>query len=128
IADNGWDSAQASWLESTLQDADAHAKYTLVIRHHPEGDSSVTTNAASMQIIRAHKFALLLTGHSHLYRHMTTDSGRDLVLGIGGAPLATSGAFNGYAMVDQLADGKLQISVYNLAGNLQTDSWTVGPN
>jgi hypothetical protein len=128
IADNGWDDAQAAWLEQTLAEADLHAKYTIVMRHHPPSDTSVAGNALSMQIIRAHKFALLLTGHSHLYKHLTTtDEGRDVVLGIGGAPLAGS-SFNGYAMIDQLADGRLQFTAYDLAGNLPADTWIVGPN
>jgi hypothetical protein len=128
IADNAWDSVQAAWLDATLHDADLNAKYTIVIRHHPEGDTSVTTNSESMQIVRAHKFALFLTGHSHLYKHMTTDNGRDLVLGTGGAQLIAGGSFYGYAMVDQLTDGRLQVSVFNLSGDLQQDIWTVGPN
>src|SRR5581483_9528742 len=80
IADNSWDSAQATWLDQTLATADSKATYTIVVRHHPEGDSSVSTNGDSMTIVRKHKFALFLTGHSHLYKHMTTDNGRDLVM------------------------------------------------
>ena len=129
IADNGWDSRQATWLRQTLADADLHAKYTIVARHHPEGDNSVATNSESIAIIRQHKFALLLTGHEHSYHHMTTDQGRDLVMGTGGAPLLAAGStFNGYAMVDQLADGRLQVSVFDINGDLQRDVWTVGPN
>ncbi len=129
IADNSWDAAQATWLEQTLADADLHAAYTLVVRHHPEGDVTVPTNADSIAIIRLHKFALLLTGHDHDYKHMTTDQGRDLVMGIGGAPLLASGAtYNGYAMVDQLANGRLQVTVYDVATHLQQDQWSVPPN
>ncbi len=129
IADNGWDSRQAAWLEATLAEADSKATYTIVARHHPSGDNSVPTNAESIAIVRAHKFALLLTGHDHSYKHMTTDQGRDLVIGIGGAPLIAAGSdFNGYAMIDQLADGRLQVTIFNINGDLQQDSWTVGPN
>ncbi len=128
IADNAWDSAQQQWLESTLTDADAHATYTIVARHHPEGDTSVASNPTSMSIVRQHKFALFLTGHTHEYHHQTTDNGRDVVIGIGGAPLLSAGTFNGYAMVEQLPTGRLQVSVYNLAGNLLQDQWSVGPN
>jgi len=129
IADNAWDSTQASWLESTLATADTKATYTIVARHHPQDDTSVATNADSVQIIRKHKLSLLLTGHSHQYEHQTADGARDLVLGTGGAPLVASGAgaFNGYAMVDQLSSGDLQVSVYDLTGTLR-DRWSVGPN
>ena len=120
--------ARLKWLEQTLAEADASSKYTIVSRHHPEGDSSVATNPEGMAIIRRHKFALFLAGHSHLYRHMTTDGGRDLVLGTGGAPLLAAGSFNGYAMIDQLPAGELQVSVFDLNGDTQQDVWRVGPN
>ena len=127
IADNAFDSTEAAWLDATLATADQKAKYTIVARHHPEGDTSVATNAESVQIIRNHKFALFLTGHEHLYKHMTTDNGRDLVLGNGGAPLIAGGAYNGYAVVDQQSNGDLKVSVYD-TGNVLQDSWSVGPN
>ncbi len=129
IADNSWDNTQSTWLDQTLTTADSAAKYTIVIRHHPEGDSSVSTNGESMAIVRKHKFAVFLTGHSHLYKHMTTDNGRDLVMGNGGAPLIAGGAFFGFAMIDQLASGQLQLSIYDLSNTAQpVDVWSVGPN
>jgi hypothetical protein len=128
IADNGWDSAQSSWLSTTLSQADTNAKYTFVFRHHPEGDTSVSTNPTSMALIRQHKFAMFITGHTHTYHHMTTDNGRDLVLGLGGAPLIAAGAtYNGYAVIDQQASGNLQVTVYDVAGAVH-DTWSVGPN
>ncbi len=129
IADNSWDANQASWLDQTLTTADQNATYTIVARHHPPGDTSVATNSASTQIVRNHKFALFLTGHSHLYKHMTTDGGRDLVLGTGGAPLIAGGAFWGYAMINQLQNGQLQVTVYDLNNSGgPVDTWAVGPN
>jgi hypothetical protein len=128
VADNAWSTSQASWLDATLAKADQDAKYTIVSRHHPEGDSSVTTNSASMQIIRNHKFALFLTGHSHLYKHETTDNGRDLVLGTGGAPLIAAGTFYGYGMIDQQPDGKLAVTIFDVSNGSQMDAWSVGPN
>ena len=50
------------------------------------------------------------------------------MLGIGGAPLIASGTFNGYVMIDQQTNGQLKVSVYNIAGNSQVDTWTVNPN
>ena len=128
IADNSWDAGQSAWLDATLADADKNSKYTIVARHHPEGDTTVSTNAASIAIVRKHKFALLLTGHDHLYKHMTTDGARDLVLGCSGAPLIAGGSFNGYGIVDQKSDGRLYVSIYDLATNNVVDSWSVGPN
>ena len=39
IADDVWDSTQSSWLTTQLNDADTHAKYTFVSRHHPIGNT-----------------------------------------------------------------------------------------
>ena len=129
IADNAWDQRQSLWLEQALSEADRNAKYTIVSRHHPSGDSSVATNAESMAIIRKHKFALFLTGHAHSYTHSTSDNGRAMVLGIGGAPLLAAGSdFNGYAMVDQQPNGQLRVTVININGDLQRDQWAVSPN
>jgi hypothetical protein len=128
VADNAWDSAQSSWLSSTLTQADTSAKYTFIFRHHPEGDTSVSTNPTSMAIIRQHKFAMFITGHTHTYPHMTTDNGRDLVIGLGGAPLIAAGAtYNGYAVIDQQPSGSLQVTVYDIAGTVH-DTWSAGPN
>jgi len=128
VADNAWTQAQSDWLERTLATADGAALYTIISRHHPESDTSVATNPEVMTVIRRHKFALFLTGHSHLYKHASTDDGRDMVIGIGGAPLASGAAFNGYAMVEQQPSGLLQVTVYNLVGDVVRDSFTVGPN
>jgi hypothetical protein len=128
VADSAWDANQSSWLDATLAQADQQAKYTIVARHHPEGDTSIATNSDSMAIIRNHKFALFLTGHSHLYKHMTTDNGRDLVLGAGGAPLIAGGAYYGYGVIDQLATGPLQVSIYDVSTDALQDQWQVGPN
>jgi hypothetical protein len=128
IADNAWDATEASWLDQALTTADSKATYTIVARHHPEGDTSVATNPDSMAIIRKHKFALFLAGHSHLYNHMTTDNGRDLVFGAGGAPLIAGGAFHGYVMIDQQASGDLKVTVYDVTTNTVQDTWSVGPN
>jgi hypothetical protein len=128
VADNAWDSTQASWLQSTLTATDTQATYTLVARHHPIGDSSVSTNSEIEQMVLSHKFSLFLTGHSHEYRHSTSNGGRSIVLGIGGAPLLASGSFHGYALVEQQASGQLAVSVYDIATNMMVDSWSVGPN
>ena len=43
VAANAWDAVQAKWLDATLATADGLAAYTIVVRHHPPGDSSVAT-------------------------------------------------------------------------------------
>lgn len=128
VADNSWTTAQESWLKSTLATADANAKYTIIVKHHPAGDTSVAANATIMSIVRAHKFSLLLTGHAHHYGHPSTDQGREIILGIGGAPLTGSTTYHGYAIVDQKLNGNLRVTVYSLATGLAQDTWAVPPN
>jgi hypothetical protein len=128
IADESYDHTQATWLAQTLATADSKAKYTIVVRHHPEGDTSVSTNAAEMQVVRQHKFALFLTGHNHLYKHMTVDNGRDIILGTGGAPLIAGGSFHGYAIIEQQTTGHLAVTVYDINSATPVDTWSVGPN
>jgi hypothetical protein len=129
LADNAWDSTQSQWFESTLAHADTAAKYTIVARHHPEGDTSVATNPEAMTILRRHHFALFLSGHNHSYHHMTTDNGRDVVIGLGGAPLLAGGAtYNGFAMVEQQADGQLRVTVRSITGGTVQDTFLVSPN
>jgi hypothetical protein len=128
VADNAWSATQQQWLEATLARADGEARYTIVARHHPV-DNTQLQNPAGLQIIRAHKYSLLLTGHSHTYSHDTWQdpSGRTLRLGTGGAPLAQGSPFYGFGTVTQGPDGALTVAVYDQAtGNIQ-DSFAVPP-
>jgi hypothetical protein len=129
IADNSWDSAQQSWLDQTLSDADTNATYTIICKHHPTGDTSLADNLTILGVIRNHKFSMLLTGHSHEYYHEPrADNGRDLVIGNGGAPLIAGGTFNGYGIVEQKSDGSLVFTMYDVATGAQQDQVTFGPN
>jgi hypothetical protein len=59
---------------------------------------------------------------------MTTDNGRDIVLGTGGAPLIAGGAFWGYAIIEQQTSGQLSVTVYDITKTTPVDTWSVGPN
>ncbi len=128
VADNVWDGTggtEATWLETQLTDADKNAKYTFVSKHHPFKN---TDNAAFPEIYAAitkHKYTLLLTGHSHLYKRQPTDR-RAIVVGCGGAPLA-GGAFWGYGTALQNADGTISVNVYDQATGNVEDSFSVTP-
>ena len=126
IAGNSWDATQAAWLEQTLSAADLKAKYTIVISNHPL-DSTFPNGAAITAIVRGHKFALVMSDHLATYLHPAADSGRGFILGLGGAPLSSSGVLYGYGIIDQLPSGLLQVSVFDLNGAAQ-DLWTTGPN
>jgi hypothetical protein len=122
VADDSWDAAQSAWLSSTLAQADAQAKYTIVARHHPM-QGARTGPAEILNIIRAHRYSLLLTAHNHDYEHDTLGwSGRSAVVGLGGA-----GGQWGFGTVLQNADGTLTFVRRDANGNPLDAPWSVSP-
>jgi len=125
IADDAWNATQQSWLTTQLADADAHAKYTFVSKHHPDGNTDHAEFQQIYDLVRAHKYTLFLTGHSHLYKRQSGDP-RAVVMGIGGAPLAGS-SFNGYGTVVQGTDDRIYVTVYDQATGNVRDKFDVAP-
>jgi hypothetical protein len=122
IADDSWDSTQSAWLSSTLADADARAKYTIVARHHPV-QGSRTGLPEIVSILRQHKYALILTAHNHDYEHdLATWGGRSTVVGLGGA-----GGRWGFGTVLQNPDDTLTFVQRDANGNPLGAAWTVSP-
>jgi len=122
VADDAWSAAQSAWLSSTLADADAHAKYTIVVRHHPV-QGSRSGRPEIVDILRQHKYSLLLTAHEHDYQHDPVGwQGRSAVVGLGGA-----GGKWGFGTVLQNASGSLTFVRRDANGNPIGASWTVSP-
>jgi hypothetical protein len=132
IADNAWCPQQQSWLQQTLTTADQNATYTIVARHHPPDDTSngdPTSLTDICTVVRQHKFSLWLTAHAHEYQQITgKDNGRDVIVGIGGAPLGSSSAYYGYVIVDQQSDGTLLVTVYDSSTQAPMSHFSVSPN
>ena len=124
IADDSWDSAQATWLEHVLADADVNAKYTIVSRHHPmDGDRNGPQQVINM--IRRHKYSLILTAHLHTYEHDAEAlGGRSVIVGVGGGP---SHVPPGFATVLQNKDATLSFVMRDIDGNPVGEPWTVPP-
>lgn len=118
IADDAWGAEQAAWLESTLADADAHARYTILARHHPVTGSR-TGPGEILAAIGRHKATLILTAHTHSYAH---DGPRSAIIGLGGA-----GPSTGFATVLQNADGTLTFTLHDASGNPLGAPWSVAP-
>ncbi len=125
IADDAWDTTQQQWLTTQLTDADAHAKYTFVSKHHPEGNMDHTEFPQIYNLVRQHKYTLFLTGHSHLFKRQPNDP-RALVIGCGGAPLA-GGSFWGYGTVLQGADDRIYVQIYDQATGNVMSAFDVAP-
>jgi len=118
IADDSWSPAQASWLEGTLGEADRRAKYTIVARHHPV-QGPRTGSPGILEILKRHKYSLILTAHDHEYRHdLETWQGRSVVVGLGGA-----GGKWGFGTVLQGTDGTLVFVQRDANGNPVGTPW-----
>ncbi len=124
VADDSWDTAQATWLERVLADADINARYTIVARHHPvEGDKTGSPQIVSM--ILRHKYSLVLTAHLHTYEHdADSHNGRTVVVGVGGGP---SQVPPGFATVLQNKDATLTFVMRDVDGNPVGEPWSVPP-
>jgi hypothetical protein len=109
IAANAWDSAQASWLDSTLA---ASTTYTFVVRHEPKSASTAPGVSPSETIMAKHPYTLAIVGHSHEYYHSKYSNPKEVVIGNGGAPLATNQTY-GYAIFAQRTDGAIQVDMYD---------------
>jgi hypothetical protein len=125
VADDAWDATEQAWLTAQLADADAHAKYTFVSKHHPDGNTDHPEFQAIYNLVRMHKYTLFLTGHSHLYRRQLDDP-RALVIGCGGAPLS-GGTFFGYGTVLQGMDDRIYVNIYDQATGNVMDHFDVAP-
>jgi len=125
IADDAWDATQKAWLETQLTDADAHAKYTFVSKHHPDGNTDQPAFQGIYDQVRKHKYTLFLTGHSHLFKRQSSDP-RAMVIGCGGAPLA-GGTFWGYGTALQGSDDRIYVRIYDQSTGNTVDSFSVGP-
>ena len=101
IAANAWDSTQASWLTSVMQQS---TTYTFVVRHEDIYANTAPGVTPSQNIIKNYPYTFLLEGHSHELKYYSSD--KEIIVGIGGAPLTSSSNY-GYVTVEQRADGNL---------------------
>ncbi|MFT3695680.1 MAG: metallophosphoesterase [Kofleriaceae bacterium] len=122
IACNAWDDTQATWLQGELAKP---ATYTFVLRHEGTNAVGETPCGASGAIIDANPLTLLIVGHTHTYTHKPLT--KELVLGIGGAPL-TSGKDYGYAIITRQPDGNLKVRVFTYNGRRLIDTFLITPS
>jgi hypothetical protein len=102
-AANSWDSAQQSWLETTMA---VKTTYTFVVRHEPsDAYPPLPPGVAGVDAVLAtYPYTLLITGHSHTYGHYS-DAPQTVVIGNGGAPLSSKDY--GYGLFSQRCDGAI---------------------
>ena len=120
IACNAWDSTQSSWLTSALSQS---TTYTFIMKHEPAADSAPCTTE-SENIISAHPYTLKIVGHTHEFRKSES---REVIVGNGGAPLASSSDTYGYALITQTSSGQIQVQEIDYNSNAPISSFTVSP-
>ena len=119
VACNAWDSTQASWLTGELAKP---STYTFVVRHEGVNAVGQTPCLASQSIIDSNPLTLLIVGHTHTYAHYSSD--KEVVVGIGGAPL-TSGTNYGYVVVSRNSNGTLTITAYDYQSHTTLDTFSI---
>jgi hypothetical protein len=119
IAANAWTSDQGSWLELALSEP---TTYTFVVRHEPHDADTAPGVTPSAAILAKHPMTMLITGHTHTYRHIPAY--REIIVGNGGAPL-TSGTNYGYVIIARGADGQLAVTSYDYASHAIVDQFAV---
>ncbi|MEO8874208.1 MAG: metallophosphoesterase family protein [Polyangiaceae bacterium] len=100
---NGMDAFASSderkWLDAQLAKADAEPNLTwrVVVLHQgvwssgPHGDNPRLWQSGVVDLFRAHKIDLVLSGHDHIYERGDADGMKYVVSGGGGAPLYAIG-------------------------------------
>jgi predicted phosphodiesterase len=123
VAANAWDSTQESWLQQELADA---TTYTFVMRHEPAADTTAPGVSPSESLMKQASYTLALQGHTHEYRHVDT---KHVISGNAGAPLqSSSGSSYGMLLVQQQANGNINVSEIEEATGNVLDSWSVTPD
>lgn len=119
VAANAWNDAQGQWLELALSEP---TTYTFVLRHEPHDADTAPGVTPSATIMARHPLTMLITGHTHTYRHIPAY--REIIVGNGGAPL-TSGTNYGYVIVARGADGQLTVTSYDYASHAVVDQFAI---
>jgi hypothetical protein len=103
IAANAWDDGQASWLEAALAE---RTTYTFVVRHEPDYENDACLGCgASDAIVKKNPYTLLLVGHDHTFKIVRAS--REIVVGLGGAPMNNDYDRHGFLLCLQESDGNI---------------------
>jgi acid phosphatase type 7 len=84
-----------AWFDKALADSDAEPgiKWRIVVVHHgpwssgPHGGNTRLRDAGVVELMKAHKVDLIISGHDHIYERGWGDGLAFIVSGGGGAPL-----------------------------------------
>lgn len=116
VAANAWDSAQSSWLSTTLG---VSTTYTFVMRHESDSANTAPGVTPSQSIISSNPVTLEIVGHTHTYEWAGS---REVIIGNGGAPL--SGGVNyGYGLIQQASNGDITVDMVDYESGAMDSSF-----
>ena len=104
VAANAWTAAQSTWFEAQMAQP---TTYTFVVRHEAKAASTAPGVKPSQAIMAKYPYTLAIVGHTHSYGKTGT---KEVTIGNGGAPL-TSSVDYGYGLLNQRADGAMQVDM-----------------
>jgi hypothetical protein len=111
VALNYWNTTQQSWLQTQLATS---ATYTFVIHHEGSTAGSPTALATVESMEKGHE-TLSIVGHSHEWQY--NSSVPEVIIGNGGAPLATSNQTYGYTIFNRQPNGNIMVTAYDYSTN-----------
>jgi hypothetical protein len=121
IAANAWDSAQSSWLSSTLAQK---TTYTFIMRHESASANTAPGVTPSEKIMAQYPYTLAIVGHTHEY---SKSGSKQVIFGNGGAPLTGSGTY-GFGLFTQRSDNAIQVQNIDYSTGQAMDTWAVNPD
>jgi hypothetical protein len=126
IAANAWNTAQSTWLQSTLA---VNTTYTFTVRHEPANANTApgvtpSENMMSSSFSAGH-LTLSLTGHTHLIQlpggtqpygdPYGSTLAYEIISGNGGAPLDAGSAYGYMVATRRSSDGAIVVQAYQSA-------------
>jgi hypothetical protein len=122
VAPNAWNDDQAAWLDAELS---TPTTYTFIVRHESRSIWYAPGTSASNDIIDRYPYTLLLEGHTHTFSY--SPDTREVITGIGGAPLA--GSINyGYVVAERRNDGAIQFIAKDYLSKQVFQTFAVNPD
>jgi hypothetical protein len=114
---NVWDPGQKAWLTAEFA---RPTTYTFVVNHEPASATTAPCQNELNALLATAQYNLLIVGHSHTYSH----SGKQVIVGTGGAPITGSVPF-GFATVEQLPGTGFKVVQYESSTGAPLSSFVV---
>jgi hypothetical protein len=122
LAANAWSQDQGTWLDGVLSQP---TTYTFIVRHEGSYVTSAPGVSPSAAIMARHPYTMLIAGHNHTFSYST--GSREVIVGIGGAPLSSSVNY-GYVIAEQQPNETIVFSAFDYATRAVFRTFSVHPD